>query len=238
TSSLRRRDFLVRSGLALGGTALLGAAEGRAEARDRDSEKAATAAAPPKVGSWTEVKAEFGLAPGLAHMAGFFIASHPRVVRDAIEAHRRGLDANPFEYIENNVGRFELAVRAAAADYAGVGADDLALTDSTTMGLGILYGGMHVLPGLEVLSTTDNHIVTTMSCQYRAHKSGAKFRQVPLYDDPAKASTPAIVEALTRAVRPETRVVAVTWVHSGTGVKLPIRAMADALARANAGRAP
>src|SRR5262249_25834502 len=48
----------------------------------------------------------------------------------------------------------------------------------------------------------------------------------------------AIVEALTRAVRPETRIVAVTWVHSGTGVKLPIRPMADALARVNAGRAP
>src|SRR5215470_1110217 len=105
TSTLRRRDFLVRSGLALGGTALLGSVEGRAEARD--SEKPAAAAAPPKVGSWAEVKAEFGLAPGLAHMAGFFLASHPRVVRDAIEANRRGLDANPIEYLENNVGRFE-----------------------------------------------------------------------------------------------------------------------------------
>jgi isopenicillin-N epimerase len=38
-------------------------------------------------------------------------------------------------------------------------------------------------------------------------------------------------------VRPQTRIVAVTWVHSSTGVKLPIRAMADALARVNAGRA-
>src|SRR5215470_10261350 len=100
-SSLRRRDFLVRSGLALGSTALLGA-ESRAEAKRTEP-----AAAPPKVGAWPEVKAEFGLAPGLAHMSGFFLASHPRVVRDAIEANRRGLDANPIEYLENNVGRFE-----------------------------------------------------------------------------------------------------------------------------------
>ena len=34
----------------------------------------------------------------------------------------------------------------------------------------------------------------------------------------------------------KTRVVAVTWVHSGTGVKLPIRRIADALAPVNANR--
>jgi selenocysteine lyase/cysteine desulfurase len=39
-------------------------------------------------------------------------------------------------------------------------------------------------------------------------------------------------------VTPATRVVAITWVHSGTGVRLPVRAIADALAAANAGRGP
>src|SRR5215475_13769296 len=102
-STMHRRDFLVRSGLALGSTALLGA-ESRAEAK-----RIEPAAAPPKVGTWPEVKAEFGLAPGLAHMAGFFLASHPRVVRDALDAHRRGLDANPFEYVEANIARLETA---------------------------------------------------------------------------------------------------------------------------------
>jgi isopenicillin-N epimerase len=37
-------------------------------------------------------------------------------------------------------------------------------------------------------------------------------------------------------VTPRTRVVAVTWVHSSTGLKLPIRRIADALAAINAGR--
>ncbi len=228
---MRRRDFLLRSGLALGSTALLGA-EGRAEAK-----RIEPAAAPPKVGTWPEVKAEFGLAPGLAHMSGFFLASHPRVVRDAIDAHRRGLDLNPFEYVEANIARLETAVHQAAADYAGAAPDDFALTDSTTMGLGTVYGGMRLKPGQEILSTTHDHIVTIMSCQHRAARSGATYRQVPLYDDPAQASAPAIVAALARAIKPETRVIAVTWVHSGTGVKLPIRAMADAVEKANAGRA-
>ena len=39
--------------------------------------------------------------------------------------------------------------------------------------------------------------------------------------------------ALLRAIRPATRVVAVTWVHSSTGVKLPIAKMAAALRGSN-----
>lgn len=46
------------------------------------------------------------------------------------------------------------------------------------------------------------------------------------------------MEWMTAAITPSTRVVAVTWVHSSTGVKLPIRRMADALAPLNAGRDP
>jgi selenocysteine lyase/cysteine desulfurase len=227
---LARREFLVSGGLAAG--ALLGLRPGEAQAGEP------ARAAPSAPSSWADVKAQFTLAPGLAHMSAFFLASHPSAVRDALETHRRGLDANPFEYVETNIARLETAVRAAAAAYTGVGPDDLALTDSTTMGLGIVYGGIHLRPNQEILSTTHDHIVTTSACELRARRSGVGFRRVPLYDNPARATVPTIVAALLQAIRPETRVVAVTWVHSGTGVKLPIRAIADGMARVNAGRAP
>jgi selenocysteine lyase/cysteine desulfurase len=58
-----------------------------------------------------------------------------------------------------------------------------------------------------------------------------------VYDDPAAANGGAIVDRLLGAVRPETRAIAITWVHSGTGVKLPIRAIVDRLAAINSGRA-
>jgi isopenicillin-N epimerase len=40
-----------------------------------------------------------------------------------------------------------------------------------------------------------------------------------------------------RAVRPKTRVVALTWVPSSTGLKIPVRRIADGLARINARQA-
>jgi isopenicillin-N epimerase len=236
-----RREFLVGTGVALGAGALAGC-ERKARppvASESVATNAASSVPSAPLGadaSWSSIQAEFGLAAGLAHMAGFFLASHPRVVREAIDRHRRGLDDNPLEYLEKNVVGFETAVRTAAADYTGAGFDDLALTDSTTMGLGIVYGGLRLAPGQEILSTTHDHIVTTAACTQRAERSGAPFRQVTLYDDPARAEAGAIVDRFIAGIGAKTRVAAITWVHSGTGVKLPVRAIADRLAAVNAKR--
>jgi isopenicillin-N epimerase len=76
-----------------------------------------------------------------------------------------------------------------------------------------------------------------MSLRLRAARTGAALRQIPLYQQLATVSQEEIVETLVKALRPQTRIVAVTWVHSSTGLKLPIRLMAEALAKVNASRA-
>jgi selenocysteine lyase/cysteine desulfurase len=186
---------------------------------------------------WEAVRAQFLLTPERIHMAGFLLASHPTPVREAIELYRRGLDENPAEYLYANEERLEGAVLRAAADYLGVQPIEIALTDSTTMGLGLLYGGLTLREGQEILTTTHDHYSTEMSLRLRARRTGATFRQIPLYLKPAAVSQEEVVETLLKAVRPQTRIVAVTWVHSSTGVKLPIRQMADALTKVNASRA-
>jgi isopenicillin-N epimerase len=71
----------------------------------------------------------------------------------------------------------------------------------------------------------------------RAARVGASYREVSLYDEQREQiSEEAIVERLVAAVRPQTRVIALTWVHSSTGVKLPIRRIADRLSALNSGR--
>jgi selenocysteine lyase/cysteine desulfurase len=104
------------------------------------------------------------------------------------------------------------------------------------MGLGLLYGGLELRAGQEILSTIHDHYSTETSLRHRAERTNASFRRIPLYNNLATVSRDEIVETLAKAVRPSTRYVAVTWVHSSTGLKLPVRAMADALARINAKR--
>src|SRR5439155_7483833 len=77
---------------------------------------------------------------------------------------------------------------------------------------------------------------TATALRLRAERTGASVRAVSLYANPATASEEEVTEAVVRALKPRTRVVAVTWVHSCTGVKLPIRRIADALAKVNAQR--
>jgi selenocysteine lyase/cysteine desulfurase len=169
-------------------------------------------------------------------MTGFLLASHPTPVREAIERHRRGLDEDPASYWFENEESAEAEVLRAAAEYLGAQPTDIALTDSTTMGLGLLYGGLELRAGQEILSTIHDHYSTETSLRHRAERTNASFRRIPLYNNLATVSRDEIVETLAKAVRPSTRYVAVTWVHSSTGLKLPVRAMADALARINAKR--
>ena len=223
-----RRDFLVRTGHVIGAVALASALR-TAEALAKKQSASESAA-------WEDVRANFNLAPSLVHMSGFFLASHPKPVRDAIEAYRRALDANPIEYFFENVVKMEAAVAAAAAHYLGVDPGDIALTDSTTMGLGLLYSGLKLSANQEILTTTHDHYSTETSLRLRAERTGASVRRVPLYSDAAAKSADEIVNNVAKAITPQTRVLAVTWVHSCTGVKLPIRAIADALKPINAGR--
>ena len=67
----------------------------------------------------------------------------------------------------------------------------------------------------------------------RADRTGAKVRQVALYDNPALVSVDEVVTKLKAAITAKTKVVVVTWVHSSTGVKLPVRAIADMLDELN-----
>jgi len=226
---MNRRNFLVRTGLLLSTGILAGSSP--------EPRAVADLTAPAELNNWDTIRAQFNLTRDRIHMAGFLLASHPQPVRDAIERHRRGLDENPADYLHENIERLDSAVLRAAADYFGVQPTEIALTDSTTMGLGLLYGGLKVRADQEILTTTHDHYSTAMALQLRAARTGAVLRQISLYQQLPTVSQEEIVETLVKALRPQTRIVAVTWVHSSTGLKLPIRLMAEALAKVNTSRA-
>jgi isopenicillin-N epimerase len=188
------------------------------------------------VPDWEWVRAQFNLAPDHVHMSSFLISSHPHSVREEIERHRRAIDQNPVLALKH--GQAEPAkVKAAAAEYLEGNSQEVALTDSTTMGLALIYHGLPLRAGQEVLTTAHDHYSHHESIRMAAGRAGATVRKVALYDEPAAATEDEIVDRLRRALRPQTRVVGATWVHSGTGVKLPLRAISAALAEHNASRA-
>jgi selenocysteine lyase/cysteine desulfurase len=125
----------------------------------------------------------------------------------------------------------------AAADYLVVDPTEIALTDSTTMGLGLLYGGLILRDGQEILTTVHDHYSTETSLRLSAERTGATIRRIPLYDSLKSVSRLELLDNLIKNIRPSTRIVAVTWVHSSSGLKLPIQEMAQAIRNLNEARA-
>jgi selenocysteine lyase/cysteine desulfurase len=224
------RRAVLGAGLATGVGSVLAGCTG-------DTAPAPAARPPFDPKDWESVRAQFPLDPDLAHFAAFVLAAHPAPVRAAIERHRAGLDADTEHSLAEATEREERA-RAAAAGYLGVPPGEVGLTDSTTMGMGLLCGGIVLEPGQDVVTTEHDFFGTHEALRLLSARTGAPVRRVRLYDDPAAAGEGDIVARLRAGIGERTRVVVVTWVHSGTGVRLPIPAIAAMLAEVNAARAP
>ena len=226
---MKRKEFINQTGLLLGALPTLGAASFHAVSR---------AGIPTTFDpmNWPDVRNQFALRHSHIHMSTFLLSSHPKPVADAIERHRHALDEDPAHYWEEHFMTAEPEQQAAAGEYLGARPDHIALTDSTTMGLGLVYGLLKLRPDQEIVTTTHGHFATDLSIRYRADRTGTKVRKISLYDNPAEASVDEILSRMQNAITEQTRVLAVTWVHSSTGVKLPIKKMAQVLKELNSSR--
>ncbi|GAA0560126.1 pyoverdine-tailoring periplasmic protein PvdN [Rheinheimera aquimaris] len=224
---MKRRDFLTKSSLLLGSSLL----------PVSNLLQASTALPALKTADWKGLRQQFALTHDYIHLATFLLASHPKPVAAAIERHRKAFDENPADYWHKHFMTIDHQIAATAAEYMGGEPWQIALTDSTTMGLALVYSGLKLRPGDEILQTVHDHYSTDLSLQLRADRTGAKVRQVTLYDDPAQVSVDEVVSKLKAAINAKTKVVAITWVHSSTGVKLPVRSIADMLHELNNRRA-
>src|SRR5687768_2972558 len=147
---MERRNFLRKTGLAIGAASILPSFVSETSLSIASS-------------SWSELRKQFLLTNDKIHMAQMLLASHPLPVRKAIENHRKKFEENPVEYWENNFMTAEEIVKKAVANYLKCDPEEVALTDSTTMGLATLYSGLSLNEGDEILTTTHDHYSTEKS---------------------------------------------------------------------------
>lgn len=186
---------------------------------------------------WSDTKNLFRLSDNFHHFSAMLLSSHPTPVRQAIERYRNELDLNPSLYSEVHNQKLQDQVAGAAARYLGAKKKDIALTDSTTMGLGILYNGIHIRSNQEILTTEHDHRSTHLSLQYKVNRTGANMRKIRLYKDYETewdhTTGDQLTERVIKEISDKTRVLALTWVHSSTGVKLPIAQISKRVQKIN-----
>lgn len=174
---------------------------------------------------WKDLRRLFPLDDRYAHFSNFLITAHCKPIADAIDSFRLKLDSNParvVDYEREEIWRHEDEVRLWAARYLEVKPAQIALTGSTTEGLAMIYGGIHVRPDQEILTTEHEHYSARAAIRFRSKRDGTKFRLIRLFDDVSHTSSDEILTAVEKNIRPNTRVLGMTWVHSGSGIKLPI----------------
>jgi len=188
---------------------------------------------------WEAVRALFDLDPEYIHMGtAQYFASHPKPVREEIQRHRDALDKNPALYILQKEAELAERCRKAAANYFGV--DDhklITLVDSTTVGLGIVYTGLNIQQGREILTSEHNYYSQQEAIRRASQRTGATFREVKYYEDIHTVTEDEMVSNIMREVTDKTRVIGATWVHSSTGLKSPIAKLAKEIAKVNEKRA-
>ncbi|QXI18981.1 pyoverdine-tailoring periplasmic protein PvdN [Pseudomonas hamedanensis] len=228
-----RRTFLKQAGI-LAASLPLGAAV-HASAPGA----AAIATAVPK-DKWAQLRQLFSQDPAYLHFSNFLITSHPRPVQEAIDRHRATLDRNPglmMDWDLEETWKHEAEVREWAGRYLQARPAQIALTGSTTEGLAAIYGGIHVRADQEILTTVHEHYSTEFSLDFRVKKQGTQVRKIKLFEDAHRVSTEEVLSAIRRAIRPNTRVLGMTWVQSGSGVKLPIGEIGQLVDEVNRTRA-
>jgi selenocysteine lyase/cysteine desulfurase len=226
-----RRDFLKQAGI-LAAALPLGASLPNIAG-------AATAAAPLPRDKWAKLQQLFDQDPAWLHFSNFLVTTHPRPVREAIEMHRAALDNNPglaMDWDHGVTEKREEDVRAWAGRYVQADARQIALTGSTTEGLAMIYGGVQVRADQEILTTEHEHYATHTILELRTQRDGTKVRKIRLFEDPYRISKDELLANIDRSIRPQTRVLGMCWVHSGSGVKLPLGDIGALVDKHNRGR--
>lgn len=226
-----RRDFIKKAGLAT----TMGMFHSFVSCKDNSAPQKASLYDEAEI-SVEDIRANFELDPEYIHMAGMLLASHPKSVRKSINKHRDAQNRNPAKYVQENKNSLFARVRESAAEYMEVKPEEIALTDSTTMGTALLINGLHIRADQEILTANYDYYSTHRAIDFKVKSSGASYREIAIYDDVHKVSEEEIIDKVTSEIKSNTRLVTGTWVHSATGLKIPVKKIAERIAAINTNR--
>jgi selenocysteine lyase/cysteine desulfurase len=221
-----RRRFLGGSAAALGGlsSALFGdslAAQPKAPPLAKPL-STLVPSGPLDESYWWKVRGQFNVVDGLTFMNNGTYGPTPRVVTEALARYERELAEDPTDNYRNE-GRD--AVRARMAVFVGAGADEIALTRSTSEGMNIFIKGLDWKAGDEVVYCTHEHGGGIQPLQQIEARYGVTLVKVEVPSPPE--SVDQIVGIYERAMTAKTRLLMVSHMTYVTGLITPIRALSD-----------
>jgi selenocysteine lyase/cysteine desulfurase len=174
---------------------------------------------------WRLLKRQFPLEDGLIYLNAANVCPASRPVLDRYAALLRDFQANPSFQNREKYRPLRESVRTKLAALLGVSADEVAITRNTSEGSNLVVTGLDLKAGDEVVITDHNHASNNESWKLRAGREGLVVRSVPVRV-PAQ-SADDLVAGISKAITPRTRVIAITHLTSTTGIRFPIKRVAE-----------
>ncbi|MEM6794675.1 MAG: aminotransferase class V-fold PLP-dependent enzyme [Acidobacteriota bacterium] len=181
---------------------------------------------------FARLNGSYTLDPGVTYLNHASIGTMPRAVQDAHRQYLRLCEMNPWLHMWGDVWQEPREeVRRQAALFFGCTSDEITFSHNTTETFNLLAQGLPIGPSDEVLFSSLNHSGASVCWHHAAETRGFSVRQ---FDFPAsrvpELTTAEVLEIYGRAIRPETRVLALPHVDNTLGLRLPLRRI-TALAR-------
>jgi selenocysteine lyase/cysteine desulfurase len=222
-----RRGFLHQAAILPASWTAFAAALGAAQAKPfpgRGTAEEAQGRAADE-GFWQLVKRQFPLEEGLIYLNAANVCPASRPVMDRYLALLRDFQGNPSFQNRDKYRALRENVRAKVAALLGVAADEVAITRNTSEGSNLIVRGIDLKPGDEVVITDHNHPSNNEAWKVRARREGFVVKSVPVAV-PAR-SADELVDGIAKATSPRTRVIAITHVTSTTGIRFPVKPIAE-----------
>ena len=215
-ATVSRRDF-SRLFLAGGSAALL------PHPAWAQSSSPALPAAGPAAGEafWKAVRAQFVMPPDLAVMNAANLCPASAPVLRALTRETEDVDRNPSPQNRARLSGAKENTRKALADFLRVTPEEIVITRNTSESNNLVSNGLELKAGDEVVIYADNHPSNNQAWQEKAKRFGFTVRVVEQKNPHPGAEY--YIDAFTRALTPQTKVLAFTHFTNTVGDLFPAK---------------
>ncbi|MGC2411904.1 MAG: aminotransferase class V-fold PLP-dependent enzyme, partial [Stellaceae bacterium] len=169
-------------------------------------------------------RADFLLAEGIDHLNHGGYGATPSVVLDATQRWRFQMEADPSTFFRRDLVGLTRQAADRVAGFLGGRGEDWAFVENATAGLNAIIASLRLGPGDELLCLSQVYGAIGNALSYHAARSGARLVTVTVpvpFRDPAP-----LLQSLSDAIGPRTRLASFDHITSAGAVVLPIREMA------------
>jgi isopenicillin-N epimerase len=175
---------------------------------------------------WEMVRAQFAFREDRVPMNAANLCPSPRGVAEDVTRWTHDID---IDCSFQNRAKFEELLetsRSGVAGMLGVDPDEVALVRNTSEANNTINAGIPLRSGDEVVLWNENHPTNNVAWDVRAARFGAVVRRVSV---PPRPTTPQeLVDPFLEALTDRTRVLSLTHVSNLSGIRLPVREIAEA----------